>query len=197
VCLQVDRTFLGCAVLRRAVRRGRTFCGRSHPVGGGSLALRSKTRSASLRGVGEKGVVPGDSMGDGNSQGTGIARQPSEGARSDPKRKFYSPKHPAPLDVTRTWRIAFVEVAIGRKAPLQESPRQRPEYAPQPLFDCEREIAFTAEADILSLCDCHFTDVDNQRDLRSRFSRGTCFGGQTMLWGQLSRNSTRPDLRFT
>jgi hypothetical protein len=68
--LQKDRTFLGCAVLRRAVRRGGAFCGRSHPVGGGSLAPRSKTRSASLRGVGEKAVVCGDTVSDGNSQGT-------------------------------------------------------------------------------------------------------------------------------
>ena len=66
---------------RRAVRRG-TFCGRSHPVGGGSLALRSTTQSASLRGVGEKAAVRGDTMGYGNSQGTGIARQPSERAKS-------------------------------------------------------------------------------------------------------------------
>ena len=37
-----------------------------------------------------------------------------------------------------------VYAAIGRKAPIQELPRQRPEFAPKPPFDCEREIAFTA-----------------------------------------------------
>src|ERR1700722_19147088 len=31
-----------------------------------------------------------------------------------------------------------------RKAPLQESPRQRPESAAKPPFDCDRAIAFTA-----------------------------------------------------
>jgi hypothetical protein len=47
------------------------------------VSLRSKNRSASLRVVGEKAVVRGDTMGDGNSQGTGIARQPSERRQID------------------------------------------------------------------------------------------------------------------
>ena len=45
-------------------------------------------------------------------------------------------------------QIAALDASIGRKAPLQESPRQRPESAPKPPFDCEREIAFTALREI-------------------------------------------------
>ena len=52
--------------------------------------------------------------------------------------------HTAGVDVNRTLRIATVDVAFRRKAPLQESPRQPPESAPKPPFDCDREIAFTA-----------------------------------------------------
>ena len=42
--------------------------------------------------------------------------------------------------MNRTLRIATVDVAFGRKAPLQRPPRERPEWAPKPSFGGEREL---------------------------------------------------------
>jgi hypothetical protein len=48
------------------------------------------------------------------------------------------------FDVERTQQIAALDIAVGREARLQKSPRGGRECVRKPPFDCEREIGFTA-----------------------------------------------------
>jgi hypothetical protein len=48
------------------------------------------------------------------------------------------------FDVEHPLRIAALDASTGRIARLRGSPREGPESAPEPSFDCEREIAFSA-----------------------------------------------------
>jgi hypothetical protein len=56
------------------------------------------------------------------------------------------------FDVKHPLRIAALDASIGRRARLEESPREGPECAPKPAFHCEREIGFTGRQCLLLAC---------------------------------------------
>jgi hypothetical protein len=50
----------------------------------------------------------------------------------------------ARIDFQRPLETDSVDVSVGRIAPLRGPPRDRPQSAPKPTFNCEREPGFTA-----------------------------------------------------